>query len=468
MLNKIIIRSLWVILTAVYSFLFAVYLAYGYGRKIWDWDDWNEGILVILILFSLIFLFTLLFISIVARRFKIINRLSIVFLFIFGLLLIPVIKDSPPVKNDYTLADLKVPSEKADESYEILKTMFADKGQDIELNLPDDLDKKYYSNVTSYKKEVLDAWINISPLRRNIDQLNSYNSIADLSEPYVGVGDFFKFSEFRKLVIIYNTYAILQAREGNTKEGIKTLSEIHAFVTKSLPCARFVIHNMLWAALSEMNIRAAYIIASDPQCSGDDLRQLREQFPTLLAYDKPFSNMFMSEYIFAKISLEEGYGDSGILAAMFPVCSQGHIAESAGLKSFFNVLSFLTYKENNTLQDLKKYYDLFINSPQKYQDFSAAKEYMDKYTARPHLINSSGWMFITFASFDFQRYVERMMNMAVKSDLLVLYIDSRLGNNTELIDRFNGQKYQKGKEPYQYFSAGIDGLPGTKDDISLN
>jgi hypothetical protein len=471
MFNKIIIRSLWVILTAIYSFLFAVYLVYGYGRTIWDWDDWNEGILVILSLFLLIFLFTLLFISIVTRilkkhNFDINNRVSIILLVVIGLLLIPVIKDSPPVKNDYTLADLKVPSEKAEESYEILKTIFSDKAQDIELNLPDDLDKKNYSNVTSYKKEILDAWNKIYPWRRYIEQPNSYSSIADLTEPYVG--DFFNFSGFRKLTDIYRIYAILQVKEGNVKEGIKALTGIHSVVTKSLPFARYTIHNIIWAAIAEMNIQAAYIIASDPVCSDNDLRELKEQFPPLLNYDKPFSNMFMSEYIFAKYFAKVGSGDPGILVAMFPGRSQGSKLKNFLHKNFFAVLNLLTYKENRTLQDLKKYYTLFINSSQKYQDFSVAKEYMDKYTARPHLINSSGWMVITIESPDFQRYLERMMNMAVKSDLLVLYIDSRLGNKTELIDRFNRQKYQKGKEPYQYFSAGIDGLPGTKDDINLN
>ena len=64
---KILIRSLLIILIAVYSFLFAVYLAYGYGRSIWDWTDGDEGILVIMISFSLIFLIILLFISIIGR-----------------------------------------------------------------------------------------------------------------------------------------------------------------------------------------------------------------------------------------------------------------------------------------------------------------------------------------------------------------------------------------------------------------
>ena len=472
---KIIIKSLLIVETAIYSFLFAVYLAYGYVRSIWDWSDGDEGILFIMILFSLIFLIILLFISIIGRilnkhTLDKNNRGSLVLVVVLSLLLIPIIKDSPSVKNDYSLADLKVPPENAEESYKALNRLYSDMEQDIEINLPDAIDNINYSNVISYKKEILEAWNNISPLRRHIEQLNSYGTIADLAEPHATSipGNFINLSGFRQIAYIYRLYAVVQVKEGNIKEGIKALGEIHSIVTKSLPCSRFLIHNMFWTGHAAMDLRVAYIIASDPECSDNDLIQLKEQFPPLLDYDKPFTNMFISEYLFSKSAAKKGSDNTGVLEALFFVFNQDRIAESTGLKIFFKVLSFLTYKENKTLQDLKKYYDLFINSFQKYQDLSTATEYMDNYTARPHLVNSSGWMMLKTAGLDFRYYVEQITDVAVKSDLLVLYIDSRLGNNTELIDRFNGQKYYKGKEPYHFFSAGIDGLPGTEDDISLN
>ncbi len=61
-----------------------------------------------------------------------------------------------------------------------------------------------------------------------------------------------------------------------------------------------------------------------------------------------------------------------------------------------------------------------------------------------------------------------MSKIKVKSDLLALYLNERLGESIELKDYLTGDEYHKTDEGDEFISLGPDGKFGSSDDIRLD
>lgn len=458
--------SVSIILPAIYSFLFATYLTFGYGGSRWIENDGIISIVVSSLIIFILILLTFIFgVRIIKKRKSDKNgKIRMALIAVFLIVLVPIIKDTHPTENDYSWADLRTPQENAEEGFEILNKFNLNAKPDIDIELPEGLNTDNYSNIIDYKEGVLDAWDQIHIWRECIAKLNSFDGIADFTAPN---DDFVGFGKIRKIARIYRAYAVLQTKQGNPDNGIKALNEIHSVVHKALPYSRYMIHNMIWTAIAINNIRVACVISVSPECKDIDLKQLNDGFKPLLKYENPFSNMFISEYLFIIDPINQEPDVSTFLESIFPHLDQEEINQSLALKTFSVVLAFLTYKENRTFTDIRMYFNHLIHNSTRYSEFQAAEEYWKLYSNRPSFTNCSGWKLLNEDHYDFHTYYIRMIKLTVENDLLTLYLQDRLGEPKDLMDCFSGEKYLKSKKPNIYYSVGLDGKAETKDDICL-
>lgn len=68
----------------------------------------------------------------------------------------------------------------------------------------------------------------------------------------------------------------------------------------------------------------------------------------------------------------------------------------------------------------------------------------------------------------FTHYPERLAKTKVLSDLLHLYLQSRLGVEKTMPDYLCDGEYLSTGEPGVFKSAGWDGIAGTEDDIAFD
>ncbi|MBN2684127.1 MAG: hypothetical protein JXR40_02505, partial [Pontiellaceae bacterium] len=79
--------------------------------------------------------------------------------------------------------------------------------------------------------------------------------------------------------------------------------------------------------------------------------------------------------------------------------------------------------------------------------------------------NLVGQMLLEISIPSFSKGYKHILETQVKSDLLALEIERRLGGTLELKDPFSGEAYLYNEERGVYFGVGEDGVPGTDDDV---
>lgn len=372
---------------------------------------------------------------------------------VVALLTLPLIAlriDAPPVENDYTRADIAPPSKAVEKSYDVLMTYRKGKGPFCNFDAPHI--HEAMTNALPYAEEVEKAWQSISADRRNIEKLDLFDQIVDLT-PGISL-DFntpiLAFMPLRIIAQVYCAYAELKTEEGQTEEGVRHLVKIHSVCRKALPySAAGIVSKMIWIQIAQCNIDTAYRIATKPNCTPEILKILKAGFSPLTQEDVSLRRPLIAEYLVIKHEIDligphRGFPQKTAARIMSPFC----------------------FNRNQTIRDLKNQYDIFIVGASKCPpDLPCATNVVS--TKRLRVKNPIGQMLVSCAMPCFSKAIDMSFKVKVLSDLLAIMLSKRLGEELHLPDFYTGREYIIDKTTGNVMSAGPDGIPGTKDDIIL-
>jgi len=370
---------------------------------------------------------------------------------VLALLTLPLIVlglDSPPIENDYTRADIAPSSKEAEKSYDVLMTYRKGKGPFCNFDAPHI--HEAMTNALPYAEEIKKAWQSISADRRNIEKLDSFDQIVDLT-PGTSLDSntpILDFMALRTIAQVYCAYAELKAEESQPEEGARHLVQIHSVCRKALPNSTALVSKMIWIQIAQGNIDTAYHIATNPNCTLEILKILKAGFSPLTQEDVSLRRPLIREYMVIKHEID----------LIGPRCGFPQ-------KTASRIMSPFCFNRNRTIRDLKNQYDIFIVGASKcLPDLPCATNVVS--TKRLRLKNPIGQMLVRcFPSFG--KAIDKSFKVKVMSDLLAITLSQRLGEELHLPDFYTGKEYINNKKTGDAMSAGPDGIPGTKDDIIL-
>ena len=305
------------------------------------------------------------------------------------------------------------------------------------------------------------AWNNAKKGRDIIKELNKFPEIADLSEPGYGV-EFkrsFKFyMNLGHLAHLYQPFVYLQAEQNKIQDAVTELIEIDSVFRKLCSNARFLIAKLVCTTAMRSNIQTANFIANNPQIPKESLELLAKHFKPLTDEQCSLRNPLIYEYLSFK--------------------NDTNFIETTGCTK-------LLFKRNSVLRIYRNFYDQRINVlsnsmeiksrhfsvwPSKYLDWlpvSIGSEHHLPWYYRCY--NPMGSMFICYLACPriFRGEQEVTTNIPIRSDLLQIVLNKRLGKDINLKARAYSDEYIIDIENKKIFSPGPDGIPHNKDDIKL-
>jgi hypothetical protein len=394
------------------------------------------------------------------------RRRVIVFLFLCAIPLAWLAVDSRPVENDYSYDQLPVPARNAKESYACLMKFKKDGGLNLTLNAPN-LGMYDSTNVLMYAGEIEQAWQDIAEGRKVIEQLNSFDEVADLhcypDDPVVNI------NTIRNIAHVYWGYSLLKMAQNESEEGIKRLAELHSAMRKCMPCARFAILKMTSAAILRENVGIAHSIAEDSGCSPGALALIRKNFTPFTEREISLRPILIAEYLRQSDYLR------GNLTAGFPDKWGHQLVDKPKPGPFLlplarRILVVFSVNLNRTILCLKQGCEVQIAGAEKIpSDATAVERWCDEFKKRRHVRNFGGIFFVTTTIPSYSRCADYAKALKASADLLAIESDRRTDDAGEkgLCDPFSGKGYCRDEATGEFFSVGPDGLPDTEDDIRL-
>lgn len=370
--------------------------------------------------------------------------------------------DSRPTERLYSWSDLRPPPAKAEESYELLMTYRKGAGgKEVDIGTFDL--SKALTNATPYADEIEAAFQKIDEARAWMRELAQYEGIADLTTDHDS--PVVSFLALRKLSHAHWAYAQLNLERGEFDRTAQILSEHHAFSRRALPYARSLVSKMVWTAVVKGGIEAAYCVARNPACSKSALRALLTAFAPIPREDTSLRDVCIAELLIIRQYFEE----HATLALMPHFRGDKHRLRSRAL----GILSPLLLNRNRTILDLQAYWMPVIAAAAKHPNSLLGEVQKKQHRMLFHNMtavkNLLGTTFVLTTYPSLVRPERLMIKTKIKSDLLYLEIQTRLGEPTDgLDDPCTGSPYMLDESTGLFFSPGLDGVPDTDDDITLD
>jgi len=383
--------------------------------------------------------------------------------------------DTPPIPNDYTIADLRSAPARYAGSFEVLKALI-----DEEHNLPgapalglteEDVDiideiSKAISKGTAqeisetfsyYAKDVVQAWARAEKARNVIGKLNAFTEIADLMEPGLPYKLMRRFNLI-KLAHLYQAYAHLQTEQDDIHNITNELIELDSVFRKLSLNTRAFIGKLICLACMDADVVTANIIANNPEASRESVELMAEHFTPLTNDQISLRNGVLFEYFLRKAVVSE-------------VSDQSASGKTPLLKI------------NSTLRLFRNFCDGWINSLENLDDATSARLSVwpaiypfkepvlsQGYEPLPLLYrcyNPIGSMCIQSMKIPPRTALRKKPFTRVQNDLLQIVLNRRLGKEVNLKASAYGDEYIIDVDNKKIFSPGPDGEIDTRDDIKL-
>ncbi|MBU4365498.1 MAG: hypothetical protein L6437_05615 [Kiritimatiellae bacterium] len=395
------------------------------------------------------------------------------------LLTIPIaclMHDALPIEHDYSMRDIVPGDQKILASYDTLMLFRKEGSMKVETtsDYPQLLTNDFanlITNALAYSESISHAWDSIAEARSVIEKLDTYPGIADLT-PQVQLGPntpILNFMTLRSISLTYAAFANLKTAEGHPEEGVQHLAKFQSVARKALPHSAILIDKMIWMAIANNNIKAAFAILQQPQCTPETLKILKEAFPPISEEDVSLRRVFIGEYVWRKTLFGAELRPSTFLDA-FVMTRVGVLPKSPSFfrKAASSFVYYLTFRKNRTFRDFRKYNDLLVEGASRHPpDMSQANRFMDDYGRHPDIRNLGGWCLVSMAMPSYMRASGTAVKTKILSDLLAIEIGNRLNQPVVLDDYYSAGPYGRDKRTGRVFSVGPDKKPNTDDDIVL-
>lgn len=399
---------------------------------------------------------------------------------LLALLAVPVLDvfyDAPPIENDYSVRDITPTNPAILASYDTLMTLGKNGGMKVSTPITCELEVECRSNAMAHAKLIYQAWDDIAAARAVIEKLDTYPGIADIT-PQVPLDyntPILNFMTLRSVVWTYAAYAHLKTAEGQPEEAARQLARLQSVSRKAMPYAVTLVDKMIWIAIANDNMHAAFALMQNAACSSNALEILREGFPVIPEADISLRRPLIGEYVGIKTICIEELGPSTFLNAfdMTEIDGTGQIVNPPRSPSFTRKMTsclvyYLTFRRNRTLRDLRAYYDLMVEGAGQHPpDMAQADALAEAYSRRPDIRNLGGWSLVSIAVPSFAFAGKRAFETKILSDLLAIEINVRLNHPMALRDDYAGGPYQRDPQAGRLFSVGPDRMPHTEDDVWL-
>lgn len=383
--------------------------------------------------------------------------------------------DAPPIPNDYTIADLRSAPTDCAPSYELIKSLpyKADNDsndapaiglseQDIaaisELNnVIKEADwTKIHQAVKENETDIIQAWQNAKKERDVIAKLATFPAIADLTEPSFEL-NLPWLKNVRNLAFLHRAYVCLQSCQENDEIAIEKLLKLDNVIRKMNLNARSLVTKLVCMACYVVNIQTANFIINNPQTSRDSVELLAQHFTPLTNEDIYLRNSIIFDYLSFKNELRK-----------------------ISTKSRLKYAVFSPLRLNSSFRVHRNYCDNWIGAEENRQDIEEFKVWPTLYPNLPVTIDPNGnfpWYYKAYNPIGsklvgiltpaLNRVSQIKTKIQIRSDLLQIVLNQRLGNEINLKACAYSDVYIIDVENKKIFSPGPDGQSYTEDDIKL-
>ena len=337
------------------------------------------------------------------------------------------ITDSRPLENDYTWKDVLVTSEETNESNKIILEI---------CNIS--FTNLIYDKSNKCGEEIEKNWQSYSELHKLLEKLDSYDKIIIQTNNNLETAN-----SLMNVAKLYQAYCRLKISQGKFENAIKALDRINSITRKSLPYANNIITKLTWMGIQRLNVKTAYKIITNENCSNNIKQKLKKEFLPLTSKDIALEKPAIAEYLMLKNIIFNNNNTMQTVAKFF-------------------------IKKNKTLTDLKKHVDIFLkcfsNVPPDFTDYTI---FVKDYKNSPDYFNYIGWIYSKMSLANLDLIAIAFLETQALSDLLYIKTHNNKSNLIYLIDPFTGEKYFYNPKLQKYCSAGPDGNYETNDDIFL-
>jgi hypothetical protein len=472
-------RGLYRCLAATIWLFITWHLVPSVDSPIWTHDSGGVGESAVLALGrNMTFLLLVLcgVVALLCRRYKCDSRLrrrgSIVAVVL--LVLVYLAWDESRPEPIYSYSDLKSPFADARESSDVLMAFKRDGGLKMTIEVPY-TGIGFPSNVIESAEAIETAWKQAQPGWQIIEKLDEFDEISDFAVEDRGELDrnFLGSWPLRTIGRSCWRYAMLKTMQGDSEEGVARLCKMHSVVRKSIPYATPLINKMIFVAILEDSVKAAYQVAATGECSEQALAMLSETFSPLFPDAVSMARPYVAEYLYFLKGLETDMSAARILyvTEMMKYYDNGKIAwPEKGCPGWIStIVSPFILNRNKTLRlHSEMMYRLLIAEsselpPATSRAEAMANEYCEGY---PNIKNPVGGLAVLAAPAWLKAY-RSAWRSKVSCDLLALHLARLTGKELELIDHFTAKPYQWDEATNLPYSVGWDRQPGTDDDIRL-
>ncbi|MDD4870056.1 MAG: hypothetical protein PHR77_05800 [Kiritimatiellae bacterium] len=391
---------------------------------------------------------------------------------ILVILFVPFLHDAPPVPRDEIPADFIPSWPGAKESQDVMLTFYRGGPKILNVNARN-TGGQDVSNITVYASEVEKAWEDVAEGRKVIEKLDTFDRIADLTDPaFLDVRNgitnqaFMNYLSYRNIAHTTWSYAQLLTERGKSEEAAKELVRLYSVSSKAMPNMLILIDKMVWVAICGGTVQRAYRIASHPSCSREALKILKDGFVPMSNEAVSLRNTILGEFLgishYFYDAIRKGKMDSLMTMA------GGTPARRSNLRNVVNrSLIFLTCRPNQTIRDYKKFADLAVAGVEKMPpEQTAANQYLGSYLRTPGFKNTAGRLLLAIAIPDYTKAMNTALGNKIRSELLAMYLSQKLGENLVLNDPYTGKPYRVDANGMSW-SVGPDRKAGTADDVLL-
>lgn len=383
--------------------------------------------------------------------------------------------DAAPIPDDYTMNDLRSAPPECNQTYVMLLPL-----SDWDLKLQDksstglsakeinrlkeihDLFKeKGFGTITQILRDnasdITTFWQHAEKGREVITKINEFPEIADIAEPEIEMQEIPWLSNMRNLAFLYRTYSCLQSIQGNHETSVDTLLEYDSFVGKVSLNARSILLNLICMASTNISIDTANFIINNPGTPQESLNFLKRNLVLHLQERTSLRNMLIFEYLaWKKRFLKTSNDPRDRYRAIAP------LKLNSSLRLSRNFLDNLITSDEGQTQTakLKVWPTLYPNLPVEIG-------YDGKLPWYYAIYNPLGAQIIGIYTPAIDNVVRIRTKFQVRSDLLRIVLEKRLGRQVSLKARAYSDEYIVDVENKRVLSPGPDGKAGTKDDIML-
>jgi hypothetical protein len=396
--------------------------------------------------------------------------------FLFMLTLSYLRIDAPPIPDDYTISDLRSAPPECDQTYELLGRL-----TDVDLKLhamsPIGLSAQEIRRLEEINRlckrddlgtttlqlqdnpnDIMTMWQHAATGREVITKLNEFPEIADLREPNLKIEISWLVS-LRHMAFLQRIYICLQSIQGNHRTAVDTLLEYESFVRKLSLNARSMITNLVSIASSAITIDTANFIINNPDTPRESLLLLRQHMIPLSRERTSLRNALISEYLVWKKEFLK-MSDDIRPRYKYRVISPLKLNSALRLcRNFFDEL--IAMEEDETRTKKRRVW------PNLYPDLPVRIPRDGKLPRHYEIYNPIGGKMIGIFAPAVNRVRLIRTRLQVRSDLLHIVLDKRLGKEVSLKARAYSDEYIVDVENKMIFSPGPDGKAGTKDDMKL-